>query len=103
MLDVNLIELNANHVGKHFTELLVGPELKVVTIANPSGNLRIVTVESLQDLAEKVAFIHEQLAASGCTNARELEAWLRSMGLIWPQCVDALPNRLAIDLKDSSS
>lgn len=95
--------LNANHVGKHFIELLVGPELKVVTIANPGGNLHIVTVESLQDLTEKVAFIHEQLAASGCTNARELEAWLRSMGLIWPQCVDALPNRLAIDLKDSTS
>lgn len=92
--------LHSKHPGKTFIQAIIGRKLSVSQRANPHEELRIITVEAVRDLASRVTSLYEQVDLSGNSEAHEFERWLRYFSLLWPSCVDALPCRLATDIKN---
>lgn len=80
---------------------IVGHELPVSNLASPSPQLEIIDLAGFQELAERVQKMLDSVEAGNKDNLEEaFQGWLRHYGLIWPDCVLALPTRRAIDLKE---
>ena len=62
---------------KVFIEAILGPNLKVSTLANPHNDLRIITIETVRDVLMRVEDLYEQVTLSGNVNEQEFEKWLR--------------------------
>jgi len=64
-------------------------------------DLRIVSLEEFQELAERVRMMYDYIAASTDKDPLPVKAqrWLSYLGLEWPQCFEALPFSLATDLQ----
>jgi hypothetical protein len=92
--------LRLKYPGKRFIRAIIGRELRVSEKANPHEELRVITIEAVRDLADRVRSLYEHVELSGTLDAQEFERWMRYFALPWPNCVDALPCRLALDLKD---
>lgn len=93
--------LKTNYKGKIFIETIVGYALPVSSKAHPTTELRIITVEALQGLYERVREMYESVDLAGQSNyEQEFIRWLDYYGLSWSNCIDALQYHLAIDLKE---
>lgn len=88
---------------KTFIETILGPGLKVSPKANPHNDLRIITIDAIRHVLERTNDLYSQVTLSGNTDEHEFERWLRHFGLLWPNCIEALPYKLAIDLKNDGS
>ena len=90
-----------NHAPSHQLYLgIVGRLLPVTADANPPDTLRVLPLEGFQELTERIRrFYTLLLSISGEGVAETAEQNLRVLGLLWPNCVEALPGRLASDLK----
>ncbi len=92
--------LETNYKGKIFIETIVGHALPVSSKAHPTAELRIITVEALLGLYERVREMYESIDLAGqCNYEQEFVRWLDYYGLSWPNCINALQYNLAIDLK----
>ncbi len=89
------------HSGENFYKTIVGPILPVSRQCHPPEDLRIVSLEEFQELAERVQMMYDYIAASTDNDPLPARAqrWLSHLGLEWPQCFDALPFSLATDLQ----
>lgn len=92
--------LAAQRPGKPVRISIVGRESRVSALANPDKDLDVIELEGFREIANAVKNMFESIEA-GDKNALEdaFESWLRHYGLLWPMCVLALPNKLAIELK----
>ena len=78
---------------------IVGRMLPISETANPSPSLRIIEVVAFRDLLKRVRKLFEDVESDQSTNLEQsFQSWLNHYGLNWPNCVDALENRLADDL-----
>jgi hypothetical protein len=79
---------------------IVGHELPVSNLASPSPELEIIELDGFREIASRVQKMLDSVEA-GTKDDLEgaFEAWLRHFGLLWPDCVLALPTRRANDLK----
>jgi len=91
--------LQDTYADKAFVETIVGYHLPVSCQANPSDELRIIEIQHLLDLAERVRSTFESVDLTGEIRPEEFERWLTFFGLIWPNCIDSLAYRMAVDLK----
>lgn len=81
--------------------IIVGRYLSVAEQANPRPGLKIVSIDQFQDLARRtVSFIKsiKTVPLSVTSVARGLSRHQ----LIWPDCLERLESRLAVDLKESN-
>jgi hypothetical protein len=90
--------LDKRYPNKQFLEVMVGRELGVSSKANPSQQLRLITLEALRELADRLKSL-DTIVSSGQADERTIEIWLQQFGLVWAYCLDALPNKLVIDLQ----
>jgi hypothetical protein len=96
--------LETKYPGKIFIEAIIGYYLKVLDVANPRSELHVIEIESLRELLERIKLTLKQVELSGSTEIEnEFQRWLDYYGLLWPNCLNALPYKLAIDLKNIES
>jgi len=93
--------LAVHHPGEDFRRLIVGRHLRVTPDCHPPDDLRVVTLEQFQGLAERVKTLYQVLLESDSGEPVEVvaERWLHELGLRWPLCVDGLQSKLAVDLQ----
>ncbi len=93
--------LTKAHPGETFFKAIVGPTLPVSRQCHPPDDLRIVSLEEFQKLAERVQTMYNYMASSTVRDPQPVLAqrWLSFLGLEWPQCFDALAFSLATDLQ----
>jgi len=93
--------LTKAHPGETFFKAIVGPALPVSRESHPPDDLRIVSLEEFQELADRVRMMYDYIAASTDKDPLAVKAqrWLSYLGLEWPQCFEALPFSLATDLQ----
>jgi Type III restriction enzyme, res subunit/Helicase C-terminal domain len=93
--------LRSAHPGETFFKTIVGPILPVSRQSHPPEDLRVVSLEEFQKLAERVKMMNNYIATSTDGDPLPVRAqrWLSYLGLEWPQCFDALPFSLATDLQ----
>lgn len=85
--------------GSNVKLAIVGRMLPISEKANPSPSLRIIEVVAFRDLLKRVKRLFEDVESDQATNLEQsFQSWLNHYGLNWPNCVDALENRLAEDL-----
>jgi len=93
--------LKKKYSKESFITAIVGREIPVSQESHPPADLRVIPIEGLQELAERVSKMYEYIAASTDTDPLPVKAqrWLGYLGLGWPACVNALPYSLATDLQ----
>lgn len=93
--------LKKKHSKETFILAIVGRELPVSQESHPPADLRIIPIEGLQELTERVRKMYEYIEASVDSDPLPVKAqrWLGYLGLTWPACVNALPYSLATDLQ----
>lgn len=86
--------------GDSFGLAIVGRMLRVSKESNPSPSLRVIEVETMRALATRVrqAFDAVDGGEKGDLPVA-FQTWLNFLGLSWPECVEALENRSATDLR----
>lgn len=93
--------LTKEYPDETFFKAIVGPTLPVARQCHPPEDLRVISLEEFQKLAERIQSMYNYIAAS--TDRDPLptlaQRWLSFLGLEWPQCFDALPYSLATDLQ----
>ena len=90
--------LIANH-GDHCELTIVGPIVPVSEKANPFPELRITRLEAFQELLGRAKEMHDGVMTEDNSDLeRSFQSWLNWLGLNWPDCVESLENRLAVDL-----
>lgn len=95
--------LKKKYKSGSFRKVIVGPLLRVSPESNPPDDLLIVEVGAFVDLATRTRELYASLATAGPDGARDLAAWTIEMsGLAWPNCIDSMPSRLAVDLQVES-
>ncbi len=97
----HLVYLKKKFPAETFFEAIVGRQLPVSDESNPTDELRIVPLESFQELVGRVEQMYNFIETSTDSDAPAVKAerWLQTLGLSWPQCFDSLPYSLANDLK----
>jgi len=79
---------------------IVGYELPVSNLASPTPQLEIIDLAGFREIADGVQKMLDSVEAGNKDNLEDaFEGWLRHFGLVWPDCILALPSRRAIDLK----
>ena len=79
---------------------ILGRQLTVSNLASPAPDLDIIEFSGFMELAETVKSLYESIEAGDKSNLEDaFESWLRHYGLLWPNCVLALPSRRAVELK----
>lgn len=79
---------------------IVGYELPVSNLASPSPQLEVIDLAGFREIASRVQNMLDSVEAGSKDDLEEaFEAWLCHFGLLWPDCVLALPSRRAVDLK----
>lgn len=83
---------------------MVGDLGVVVMQANPPADLKVVTLESMIDLAQRLINVGRRIAVrhSGASLESATQEALTYYGLLWPQVAESLEYRMAIDLQDNA-
>ena len=91
--------LENNHSDKHIHRFLVGKHHRVATIANPDDDLRVIEIDTILDLVDR---LDAAIASFGSSKVIPTfaQSVLEAYGLVWPHCVKSLPYKLAIDLQN---
>jgi len=92
--------IQINYPDKHAIEFIVGRLLPVSDLANPFDSLRIVEIEALTDLLQRLRLAVSDFRVGGNLQ-QQIQNYFNTLGLLWPRCIDGLKHKLAIDLKDS--
>ena len=91
--------LAANH-GDDCELTVVGWMLSVSEKANPSPSLRITEVDAFCDLLGRAKAMFDAVESGDKANLEQsFQSWLNYHGLNWPDCVESLDSRLAVDLR----
>lgn len=91
--------LKNNHSDKHVHRFLVGKHQKIARSANPEDNLRVLEIEAIMDLVDRLHVgigsfdVHKTIPTCA-------QSVLETFGLAWPRCVTSLVHKLAIDLQN---
>lgn len=94
--------LAQKHPDEDFRKIIVGRYLRVSPDCHPPEQLRVIQLESFQELADRVKELYHAINDSHSSEPIEIvaERWLRELGLKWPACIDGLPSKLALDLQN---
>lgn len=93
--------LRKNHPKERFYLVIVGRELPVSPECHPPEDLRIIEIDHFTRLAESVHQLYSAVLNDDGSEKTEVtvQRWLDHLGLNWPNCLEALPSVLAIDLQ----
>lgn len=93
--------LQKTYPGETFYRVVVGKKLPVAEEANPPEDLRVITLDQFQLLADRTKELYRYIASTAKTGDVGVcaERGLESLGLKWPNCIESLESSLAIDLK----
>lgn len=83
---------------------MVGEFGKVVAEANPPSDLKVITLESMIDLAQRLVSAGRRISvrpAAASLQAATHEAFTY-YGLLWPEVAESLECRMAVDLQDDT-
>jgi uncharacterized protein YukE len=96
--------LKQNHPHLKDQVWMVGDLGDVVMQANPPADLRVVTLESMMDLAQRLINVGRRIVVRPVGSSLEAATQEAFMyyGLLWPQVAESLEYRLAIDLQDNA-
>ena len=90
--------LASNH-GNDCELTIVGRILPVSKRATPSPTLRVTDLEAFQDLLNRAREMLNAVESGDKADLEQLfQVWLNYHGLNWPDCVESLGSRLAVDL-----
>lgn len=91
------------HSGEKFRKVIVGRILPVSSASNPPEDLWIIGLEAFLELLMRVEQLYTLIEAATDNDplAERAARFLQPLGLCWPECIDALPRRLAVDLQKS--
>ena len=80
---------------------IVGPLAVVSSKANPFPELLVTEIDAFRNILMRCRQMYEAIE-SGEKDDLEgaFQSWLDHCGLQWPNCVDSMNNRLAVDLRD---
>lgn len=103
---LNDYEWLRNHHGDcAATIAIIGPIRSVAREASPPADLRIMPMQGFIGLAREVGlaeYARRGFIQEGVRGDVAMQAALASHGLLWPQCIDALEYRNAVDLQRES-
>lgn len=89
------------HHGDKCELTIVGRILPVSGQANPFAALRVTDLEAFQDLLDRTRKVLSAVESGDKTDLEQLfQGWLNYHGLNWPDCVESLGSRLAVDLAE---
>ncbi|MCH8509960.1 MAG: hypothetical protein LAT64_14505 [Phycisphaerales bacterium] len=94
--------LSQNHKHLMGQVWIIGDLGDVVAQANPPPDLRVVTLESMMDLAQRLINVGRRITvrpAESSLDSATQEAFTY-YGLLWPQVAESLEYRMAVDLQD---
>jgi hypothetical protein len=96
--------LKQNHPGLNDHIWIVGDLGDVVMQANPPQDLRVVTLESMVDLTQRLINAGRRIAVRppGSSPEAATQEAFTYYGLCWPHVAESLEYRLAIDLQDNA-
>lgn len=79
---------------------IAGRFLHVSKHANPSQKLRVIQLEAFMEMRNHIKKVIDSVDGGDKSDiALAFQTWLHHYGLIWPNCVESLDSRLAVDLK----
>jgi hypothetical protein len=91
----------SNEYGDSAMLAIVGRFLPVSKQANPSAKLQVIELDEFRELLTRVRKAIESVDGGDKTNLEvAFQTWLNQYGLLWPNCVESLASRLAVDLKE---
>jgi hypothetical protein len=94
--------LLTNKPGVTFSEFIVGRHLAVTPEANPALELRVIELEELVKLAQRLQTVSKVvLRSSPDQRANVAHAMFKAEGMLWPNVVDRMPSRYALDLQSN--
>ena len=86
-----------NH-GDNCALTIVGRMLSVSEQANPFPTLRISEIDAFHNLLDRVKEMYNAIESGDKVDLEQsFQSWLNYHGLNWPDCVESLDSRLAID------
>lgn len=96
--------LKQNHPHLKDQIWMVGDLGDVVMQANPPPDLRVVPLESMMDLAQRLINVGRRIVVrpAGSSLESATQEALTYYGLLWPQVEESLEYRFAIDLQDNA-
>jgi hypothetical protein len=77
---------------------LIGRFLDVSPHASPDDELTVLEAPPFQELANKLVKLYEELTTLAA-DADIVESWVQHLGLKFPVCLEAMPQRMATDLQ----
>lgn len=100
----HVIYAEKNYTGETFLHRIIGRRLPVSPECNPPMSLRIVEVEQLHDVLDRVEQLYRGVVENDSESKPVLvERWLDQLGLAWPMVVEALVSYCATDLQDGAA
>ena len=96
--------LKQNHPKLKDLIWIVGELGDVVMQANPPQDLRVVTLESMMDLAQRLINVGRRIAVrpAGSSLESATQEAFNYYGVMWPQVAESFEYRFAIDLQDNA-
>jgi hypothetical protein len=96
--------LRQNHPELDSEVWMVGDLGDVVTEANPPPDLKVVMLESMIDLAQRLVNAGRRIIVRPAESSLEsaTQEAFTYYGLLWPQVAESLEYRMAIDLQDNA-
>ena len=93
--------LRDRYPKEQFFQAIIGRHVAVTQACSPPDDLRIIALEEFQRLTEHMKQMYDFVEAStdGDDIAVVVERWLRTLGLLWPSCFDALSYATAVQLQ----
>ena len=92
-----------NTHGTNIELAIVGRMLRVSRQADPFPGLRVIELEALRDLWGRAKKVFDSVDGGDKSDlTQSFQTWINHYGLIWPVCVESLPNQLATDLRDKT-
>ena len=80
---------------------IVGYVAAVSRKANPSPDLLVTEIDAFRDILRRCRKMFEAVESGEKDHLeRAFQSWLDYYGLWWPNCVESMSNRLAVDLRD---
>jgi hypothetical protein len=92
--------LEKTYPDEAFRKVIVGKKLRVSDDANPPQDLCVITLDPFQNVAARLEELYQYVGAASKSDDVEVcvERGLNSLGLVFPNCVDALESSLVVDL-----
>lgn len=96
--------LAQNHHHLNHQVWMVGDLGDVVMQANPPTDLKVVTLESMIDLAQRLIYVGRRINVrqTGVSLESATQEAFTHYGLLWPQVAESLEYRMAMDLQDNA-